>query len=210
MQQSNSGGRPVIFGEVLFDHFPDGNAVLGGAPFNVAWHLRGLGENPLLISRVGDDPTGRRVLAAMAAWGMDTTGMQVDSIHPTGRVQIEWQGSEPSYTIPPHQAYDHIAIAGVPDLAQPAILYHGSLALRHPTTSRATLETLLTQTSLPVLFDVNLRSPWWNAVDVQRWAARASWVKLNQEEWRSCLRSNRTCWSGLAVSSLATNYKECS
>jgi len=29
-----------IFGEVLFDHFPDGSRVLGGAPFNVAWHLQ--------------------------------------------------------------------------------------------------------------------------------------------------------------------------
>ena len=33
---------PVVFGEVLFDCFPDGSAVLGGAPFNVAWHLHGM------------------------------------------------------------------------------------------------------------------------------------------------------------------------
>ncbi len=30
----------VVFGEVLFDGFPDGRRVLGGAPFNVAWGLR--------------------------------------------------------------------------------------------------------------------------------------------------------------------------
>jgi hypothetical protein len=53
--------RPVIFGEVLYDCFPDGEAVLGGAPFNVAWHLQGLGLSPLFISRVGDDPLGHRV-----------------------------------------------------------------------------------------------------------------------------------------------------
>ena len=35
--------RAIIFGEVLFDTFPDGTAVLGGAPFNVAWHLQGFG-----------------------------------------------------------------------------------------------------------------------------------------------------------------------
>ncbi len=28
-----------IFGEVLFDHFPDDSCVLGGASFNVAWHF---------------------------------------------------------------------------------------------------------------------------------------------------------------------------
>lgn len=27
--------RPILFGEVLFDHFADGSRVLGGAPFNV-------------------------------------------------------------------------------------------------------------------------------------------------------------------------------
>ncbi len=32
--------RPLVFGEVLFDHFPDGGVVLGGAPFNVAAHLQ--------------------------------------------------------------------------------------------------------------------------------------------------------------------------
>jgi len=37
---------PVLFGEILFDRFPDGREVLGGAPFNVAWHLRGFGLDP--------------------------------------------------------------------------------------------------------------------------------------------------------------------
>ena len=62
--------RPVIFGEVLFDHFPDGARVLGGAPFNVAWHLQAFGLAPLFISRVGDDPAGREVRQAMADWGI--------------------------------------------------------------------------------------------------------------------------------------------
>ena len=62
----SEGKRPIVFGEVLFDTFPDGSAVLGGAPFNVAWHLQGFGLTPVFISRVGDDARGRQVLAAMA------------------------------------------------------------------------------------------------------------------------------------------------
>ncbi|MBA1332725.1 carbohydrate kinase, partial [Candidatus Endoriftia persephone str. Guaymas] len=50
--------HPIIFGEVLFDCFEDGSRVLGGAPFNVAWHLQALGAAPLFISRVGDDSLG--------------------------------------------------------------------------------------------------------------------------------------------------------
>ncbi|MEM7234470.1 MAG: hypothetical protein AAF517_19985, partial [Planctomycetota bacterium] len=46
--------RPVVFGEVLFDRFPDGRSILGGACFNVAWNLRGLGLDPLFVSREND------------------------------------------------------------------------------------------------------------------------------------------------------------
>ena len=55
--------RLCVFGEVLFDHFPDGRRVLGGAPFNVAWHLQAFGEAPRFISRVGADaPRGTFVV----------------------------------------------------------------------------------------------------------------------------------------------------
>ena len=62
--------RPLIFGEVLFDHFPDGSAVLGGAPFNVAWHLQAFGLKPLFVSRVGNDAAGESVRWAMRQWRM--------------------------------------------------------------------------------------------------------------------------------------------
>ena len=73
---NGNGTRACIFGEVLFDHFPDGRRVLGGAPFNVAWHLQAFGEAPFLVSRVGDDEEGDEVRSAMRAWGMDPAGLQ--------------------------------------------------------------------------------------------------------------------------------------
>ena len=181
MNQENS--RPVLFGEVLFDRFPDGE-VLGGAPFNVAWHLRGFGENPLFISRVGDDDGGRKVRLAMDAWGMDASGLQVDAEHPTGAVRIELVDGEPRFEILPDQAYDYIYLADVPELGRPAFLYHGSLALRRAQapSSRTTLETLVRHYEIPVFLDVNLRPPWWTADDVLRWAVQANWIKLNLDE----------------------------
>ncbi|MCP5277656.1 MAG: carbohydrate kinase [Thiobacillus sp.] len=179
MNQENP--RPVLFGEVLFDRFPDGSEVLGGAPFNVAWHLRGFGENPLCISRVGEDDAGRQVRLAMEAWGMDTSGLQVDAEHPTGAVRIELVDGEPRFEILPDQAYDFIYLAEVPELERPAFLYHGSLALRREE-SRTTLETLVRHHEIPVFLDVNLRTPWWVADDVLRWAVQANWIKLNQDE----------------------------
>ena len=101
-------GRPLSVGEVLFDVMPDGTRVLGGAPFNVAWHLHAFGLRPLMITRVGTDDSGDEVLAAMKSLGMDTSGVQRDGAHPTGRVQVELSEGEPTYHILADQAYDHI------------------------------------------------------------------------------------------------------
>ncbi|SMF97364.1 fructokinase [Methylomagnum ishizawai] len=183
MNRSTKGpARPVIFGEVLFDRFPDGRMVLGGAPFNVAWHLRGLGEDPLLISRVGDDPSGGVVRAAMAGWGMDVAGLETDPVHPTGTVWVGFRDGEPHYEILPDQAYDFIDGGdGRMLIDPPAFLYHGSLALRQPVSRRA-LETLARQLDCPVFMDVNLRPPWWRAGEILRWTAGADWLKLNGDE----------------------------
>jgi fructokinase len=177
-------GRPVIFGEVLFDSFPDGRVILGGAPFNVAWHLQGLGLDPLLITRVGKDANGEKVLDMMQAWGMDTRGVQISEAYPTGRVQVSLQVGQPSYEIVSDQAYDHIdaaaaqaVVAGV----KPALVYHGSLALRNED-SRQALDTLLDQFRVPVFLDLNLRAPWYQSVFVNDLLHRATWAKLNDEE----------------------------
>ena len=55
----------VIWGEVLWDRFPDG-AHLGGAPSNVAWHLGLAGGWARLVSRVGDDDDGRRAITQLS------------------------------------------------------------------------------------------------------------------------------------------------
>lgn len=173
-------GAICVFGEVLFDHFPDGSRVLGGAPFNVAWNLQSLGEPVSFISRVGDDPEGAEVRAAMKGWGMDTRGLQVDREHPTGQVRVTLQDGEPSYDIVAPSAYDRIRAESQSNPC--GLLYHGTLALRDPV-SRAALDDLL-QTRRPqtVFVDVNLRSPWWSRDDVLRILERADWVKLNEHE----------------------------
>ena len=116
--------RPVIFGEVLFDRFPDGTSVLGGAPFNVAWHLKALGLGPLFVTRVGKDRLGGRILAAMEAWGMDTRGVQEDPDHPTGTVEVWVENGEPSYEIAMPSAWDLIDAEKLPAADDPGILYH--------------------------------------------------------------------------------------
>lgn len=177
-------GRPIIFGELLFDRFDNGNAVLGGAPFNVAWHLRGFGLAPLLISRVGDDDSGRQALDEMRAWGMDTAGVQIDAVHPTGTVEVRFRDGQPGYEILPEQAYDYIEIGAAVNVVrdQPrSLLYHGTLAARNPV-SRGSLFDLHRDLNLPTFLDINLRAPWWEPALVERAIRAARWVKLNHDE----------------------------
>lgn len=184
-------GSPVIVGEVLFDCFPDGTAVLGGAPFNVAWHLHGLGLSPIMITAVGDDQHGQQVLRAMQDWGMDVRGVQTDSQHATGRVAVSLQDGMPSYEIVPQQAYDFIdaqrAAACIQDQAH-ALLYHGSLVARTPQ-SRSMLDALVSDTALPAFVDINLRAPWYSTAAIGHFMQRSRWVKLNDEELAIVMQS---------------------
>jgi len=173
--------QTLIFGEVLFDRFPDGTEVLGGAPFNVAWNLHGLGFEPLLISAVGDDDLGRRILTAMQSWGMDRSGVQVKASHATGIVNVGLEGGEPSFDIVAERAWDEISFEDVPRLPEIALLYHGTLALRQKA-SAAALGELTRHVRAPVLVDVNLRKPWWNRGQVLSLLSTAELVKMNEAE----------------------------
>jgi len=176
--------RPLIVGEVLFDCFPDGRSVLGGAPFNVAWHLQGFGLNPLMISAVGNDTHGEKVLKAMQLWGMDKGGIQVLDGFPTGEVTVSLTDGQPSYEIRKDQAYDYIDADQLGDILREqkfSLLYHGSLITRTERSHQA-INSLIDTVGVPCYIDVNLRPPWWNRTTLSAILKHARWVKLNEEE----------------------------
>ena len=173
--------RITLFGEVLYDCFPGGEQVLGGAPFNVAWHLQALGDAPRFISRVGTDAQGQQILQAMRDWGMATESVEIDAHHPTGKVAVQFIDGEPHYDIVPDSAYDFITADTVPALTQDDLLYHGTLGLRNPV-ARLALDRLIADGAPKIFLDVNLRAPWWQRDEVLTWLQRATWVKMNQDE----------------------------
>ncbi len=178
---SLQGNMPLIFGEVLYDIFPD-QSVLGGAPFNVCWHLAGFGLNPQFISRIGNDKLGEHVVQAMHDWGLSTQGLQHDDTHGTGRVSVSLQQGQPQYVIEENRAYDHIiAERHYPSYPQTPLLYHGTLALRS-STNRNTLNHILSSTQAPCFVDLNLRDPWWSPAQVTALLKRCCWAKMNDIE----------------------------
>jgi fructokinase len=113
---------------------------------------------------------------------MESTYLQRDEEHPTGRVMITLEAGEPSYDIVADAAYDFIDAAGVTEL-HATTLYHGSLGLRNATALEA-LNRLKANRPKRIFMDVNLRHPWWQRQPVLNWVAEADWVKLNEDELR--------------------------
>jgi fructokinase len=178
--QTRSPTRPLVFGEVLFDEFPDGSARIGGAPLNVAWHLRGFGLDPLFVTRVGEDALGGLVLDKMRGALLDTRAVQVDALHPTGHaIVLDAGGANARFELPDGQAYDHIERDSLPPLPRDRfeILYHGSLAARSAT-SAAALQAIR-DLGIKTLIDVNLRAPWWERSTIEALIRGARWLKMN-------------------------------
>ena len=176
----------TIFGEVLFDCFQQDDKeeyVLGGAPFNVCWHLQALGDDPVFISRVGNDELGKQIIEQAQAWGVITDNIQQDPQHPTGQVQVTVIDNEPHYNIKSDSAYDFINLAETRLVAKNGILYHGSLALRSDY-AKTQFKQFIGSGNWDLFVDVNLRSPWWDKESLFAWIEQARWVKLNVDELR--------------------------
>lgn len=173
----------LIFGEVLFDVFPEGNRVLGGAPFNVASHLKGFGLDPVFISRIGNDEAGRKVVRNMEARSLAMSGLQKDDDKMTGEVMVKINNDEPSYDIREGVAYDYIEMPD-PELIHPEhsrLLYHGTLAARNQV-SASTLYKLAQNRNTSVFCDINLRDPWYTTELVRNILGWCEYLKVNEEE----------------------------
>ena len=102
--------NPIVgIGEVLWDVYPDGRKVAGGAPFNFAFHCHQLGHPSVIVSRVGDDDLGRELRERIRELGLSDEYIQTDRDHPTGTVQVTLDANAvPTYTITENVAWDHI------------------------------------------------------------------------------------------------------
>jgi len=173
----------LLFGEVLADNFPD-RSVLGGAPFNVARHLKAFKQTPVLITRLGSDVLRDEIMDVMKQNGMETSAVQSDKVYPTGQVMVHVEGSAHRFEILPLQAYDFIDRDAMSDTVlstHPSLIYFGTLAQRHET-SRQSLEVLLSGTRGTKFLDINLRAPWYDQNILSQSLQYADIVKVNDEE----------------------------
>lgn len=183
-----AGSEVLCVGEVLWDSLPSG-LFLGGAPFNVACHLRAAGVPVSLVSRVGADRLGEEATARVARYGVGTDLVQVDHGLPTGFVRVRVsQDGDASYEILAPAAWDAIEATDqlLARAAAARAIVFGSLAQRAPA-SRATIERLWDTEAL-LVFDPNLRPPDDDVRIVRRSLERAAMVKVTVRELRQLAR----------------------
>lgn len=174
--------QPILcFGEILWDVLPTSKQP-GGAPMNVAVHLRNFGMNAQLISRVGNDDLGRELLEFLREKHLPTAYVQLGATHLTGIAKANLTDrNEVVYKILQPVAWDYIQYDdSLSSLYQKAILVYGSLVARSQT-SRNTLHQLLDQVALRV-FDVNLRAPHYTPLEVSYLLQKADILKINHNE----------------------------
>lgn len=174
--------KVVCFGEVLWDIF-DGRHLPGGAPLNVAYHLNKLGMDSTVISKVGRDELGERLIQVIKNWGLDTNNCQLDRTYATSEVHpIIGSDHEVRYNIKFPVAWDYIEyLDGLKELAAGAQAFvFGSLVARNDI-SRNTLLKLL-KTSAYNVFDVNLREQNYNRETILELLAHTQLLKVNHNE----------------------------
>ena len=187
----NSEGKYIVvgLGELLWDILPTGEAQLGGAPANFVYMTTLLGDCGTIASRIGDDSLGHEALDRWEQANVNVTHVQLDPDHPTGtaRVQLDDKGN-PAYTIVEDVAWDYLEFS--PDwqelAARADAVCFGSLGQRS-LVSRDAIRSFLTATRAQTLivFDLNLRKPFYSAEALSASLALSDIAKLNTEELRT-------------------------
>ncbi len=176
--------KVLCVGEMLWDMLPSG-AKAGGAPMNVALHLKKFGFDSKFAGKVGNDQLGKQLKDFLVDNGMDISLIQTDTDLPTSTVEvILGANNEVRFDIIDNVAWDKIELTK--ELRNTAeetdVLIYGTLASRHSMT-RDTILSLLENNCLK-LIDVNFRSPYVEKEVVEQLLNKADIVKLNNEELR--------------------------
>jgi fructokinase len=172
----------LCFGEVLWDRLPSGSKP-GGAPLNVAVHLKANGLNVSIASKIGNDDSGKELQQFLQNSGVNTELLEIDKSHTTSEVLVYLdENKNATYEICEPVAWDFIE--NTPKLmkasAEADFIVYGSLASRNKTTFNTLLQVLENK-GLKIM-DVNFRPPFDKKEIVEKLLHKTNIAKLNNEE----------------------------
>ena len=173
----------TAIGEILFDIYPE-TKNLGGAPLNFLYHVQKLTGKGNIISCVGNDVLGNKVIEFLKSSGISTSYIQIDHLHPTGVANVKLNKNKvPTFRIDENRAYDFIEITDkVNQLInkKTGCLYFGSLAQRNKVT-RDTIKSLFGK-KIKYFCDLNIRQKFYTKEIINKSLLNADALKINIDE----------------------------
>mgnify|MGYP001817327738 CR=1 FL=1 len=187
----------TCFGEVLWDVFP-GNSRIGGAPLNVALRLHSFSHNVSMISAVGADEKGNKLLKYLEDHNLDTSNIQISEEFATSEVLVTLNSKgSATYEIVHPRAWDKIKLTETLKevVNNSDALVFGSLVSRDET-SKETLYTLVELSDYNI-FDLNLRPPHYSKDVLIYLMNCADFIKFNDDELYKVARYLDSKYNGL-------------
>jgi adenosine kinase len=150
----------------------------GGCAGNIAYNLKLLGGEPVVLAAIGSD--GRDYLARFEALGIDSSSVRIESEHYTAQAIIITDADNNQITAFHPGAMTQSHLSPVPartDLAIGIIAPDGRDAmLAHAQQLHAA--------GVPFVFDPGQQLPMFDGAELRHFVERASWVALNDYEAR--------------------------
>ena len=175
----------IGLGEILWDIY-DNDKFLGGAPANFAIHCQQLGNDGIVVSRIGNDTLGDEIKTALEKRNLITDYLQIDSQKPTGTVQVSLdEKGKPQFICTKDVAFDYLQFNGqLENLARQtdAVLF-GTLAQRNSVSGEVIQKFVQRASRAIKIYDINLRG--WDSATrkvVFQSLELANAIKLNDEE----------------------------
>jgi fructokinase len=179
------GFRIGAVGDLIWDLLPQGKQ-LGGAAVNFACIASRLGNRVSLLSAVGNDPLGVEARFELRKAGIPEDQLQVSNRYPTGTADVQLNANgDACFSLQAPVAWDDLLWTDEwrTVVSRLDAIYFGSLC-RRDERSNSTIQQMIEHAPADcvIVFDVNLRPPFYSSSVLRSSLERTTILKVNEEE----------------------------
>jgi fructokinase len=178
----NFDARPAVVGRAG-EIAAAGVEFAGQSVLNVVWHLHAMGFKPLLITRVGRDAEGRRIVRQLEDIGIGTEGVQTDDSLPTSGRTARRAPGNPCCA---WEALDPKSAVGILRETEAQLLFHG-VASMHSEPVQQALNTIKSRTAVPHFVDIDLDRSISLEKAVRRTLLGVKWIRVDAVHLRELI-----------------------